>query len=106
MTELGRSSFVGCDLVRRVGLRPKDQELFVSEKVVAMQVVVIALFGAMLGVALWAWVAAPQTARFPVRVGNPPGFDGTVGKRTDLVMWVALELFRWLVHSQRMRTPS
>jgi hypothetical protein len=44
----------------------------------------------MVGVALWAWVAAPSTARFFVRVGNPPGFDGTVSKGTGLVMWIGL----------------
>ena len=55
-----------------------------------MQVLVIALFGAMVVVALWGWVAAPSTARLPVRWGNPPSLDGTVGKGTGLVLWIAL----------------
>ncbi len=55
-----------------------------------MLFVVIALFGAMLGVAVWAWVAAPSQQRFFVRVGNPPALDGTVSKGTGLVMWVGL----------------
>jgi hypothetical protein len=55
-----------------------------------MQVVLIAFFGAMVGVALWGWVAAPSTARFPVRWGNPPGLDGTLSKGTGLAVWVAL----------------
>ena len=57
---------------------------------IVLTIVLIALFGAMVGVALWAWVAAPPAARFPVQVGNPPSFDGTVGKRTGLVMWIVL----------------
>lgn len=55
-----------------------------------MRIVLIALFGAMAIVALWGWVAAPSTGRFFVRVGNPPGFDGTLSKGTGLVVWVAL----------------
>lgn len=55
-----------------------------------MRIVLIALFGAMAVVALWAWVGAPSTGRFFVRVGNPPGFDGTLSKRTGLATWVAL----------------
>jgi hypothetical protein len=55
-----------------------------------MRLVLIALFGAMIVVAAWAWVAAPSTARFSVRWGSPPALDGTVGKATALVMWLGL----------------
>lgn len=55
-----------------------------------MVVLVIALFTGMVAVALWAWVTVPGDRRFPVRFGNPPGFDGTVSKRIGLVMWLVL----------------
>src|SRR3712207_3075569 len=55
-----------------------------------MRLVLIALFAAMIGVAVWAWVAAPSGARFSVRWGNPPSVDGTVGKGAALAMWLVL----------------
>jgi hypothetical protein len=32
----------------------------------------------------------PLNARFFVRVGNPPGLDGTVSKGTGVLTWLAL----------------
>lgn len=55
-----------------------------------MPILLIALFVGMVAVALWAWVGAPADRRFPVGVGAPPSLDGTLGKRTGLVVWVAL----------------
>jgi hypothetical protein len=50
----------------------------------------------MLGVALWAWVAAPKEARVSVRWGSPPALDGTVGKGTGLAMWIGLGAIAFL----------
>ncbi|MGH9199505.1 MAG: hypothetical protein ACRD1T_27715 [Acidimicrobiia bacterium] len=55
-----------------------------------MPVLLIALFVCMVAVALWGWVVTPGDRRFSVRIGAPPSFDGTVGKRTGLLVWVAL----------------
>ena len=55
-----------------------------------MPVLLIALFAGMVALALWTWVAAPGDRRFSVRSGNPPSLDGTLGKRTGLVVWVVL----------------
>ena len=55
-----------------------------------MPILLITLFVSMVAVAVWAWVIAPGERRFPVRVGAPPTLDGTVGKRTGLLVWVAL----------------
>jgi hypothetical protein len=55
-----------------------------------MPILLIALFVGMVAVALWAWAAAPGERRFPVRSGAPPSLDGTVGKRTGLLVWVVL----------------
>ncbi|HYO61882.1 MAG TPA: hypothetical protein VEU29_08280 [Actinomycetota bacterium] len=55
-----------------------------------MPILLIALFAGMVAVALWAWVAAPGDRRFSARFGNPPGLDGTVDKRTGLLMWLVL----------------
>jgi hypothetical protein len=60
------------------------------EDVASMPILLIALFIAMVAVALWAWVVTPGERRFSVRVGAPPSFDGTLGKRTGLLVWVAL----------------
>lgn len=54
-----------------------------------MRIALVALFAAMAIVAVWGW-AAPSTGRFSVRVGAPPGLDGTVGKATGLLMWIGL----------------
>lgn len=55
-----------------------------------MRILLIGLFVGIVAVALWAWVVAPGERRFPLRVGAPPSFDGTLGKRTGLLVWVAL----------------
>jgi hypothetical protein len=55
-----------------------------------VRIVVVALFVAMVIVAVWGWKAAPSTARFFVRMGNPPGLDGTVSKGTGVLTWLAL----------------
>lgn len=55
-----------------------------------MPILLIALYVGMVAVALWAWVAAPGERRFAIQVGNPPSFDGTLGKRTGLLVWVVL----------------
>jgi hypothetical protein len=55
-----------------------------------MRILLIALFAGMIAVALWAWVTAPGDRRFSVRLGNPSSLDGTLGKRTGLLVWVVL----------------
>lgn len=55
-----------------------------------MQILLTALFGAIVGVAVWAWAAAPSEARVSVRWGSPPALDGTVGKGAGLAMWLVL----------------
>jgi hypothetical protein len=60
------------------------------EDVASVAILLIALFVGMVVVAGWAWVVAPRERRFPIRAGNPPWFDGTLGKRTGLLLWVAL----------------
>jgi hypothetical protein len=54
-----------------------------------MSVLLIALYIGMVAVAVWAWVVIPGEQRFSFRVGNPPSLDGTLGKRTALLMWLA-----------------
>lgn len=55
-----------------------------------MPIVLIALFAGMVGVAVWAWLVAPAEGRFRARWGSPPSLDGTLGKRTGLLLWVGL----------------
>ncbi|HEX2295361.1 MAG TPA: hypothetical protein VHN37_08645 [Actinomycetota bacterium] len=55
-----------------------------------MRVALIALFTAMVIVALWGWLRARSTGRFAVRVGSPGAFDGTLSKGAGLFVWVAL----------------
>ncbi|MDP9067528.1 MAG: hypothetical protein M3N53_04135 [Actinomycetota bacterium] len=54
-----------------------------------MPVLLVALYTGMVAVAVWAWVVIPGEQRFSFRVGNPPSLDGTLGKRTALLMWLA-----------------
>lgn len=54
-----------------------------------MPVLLIALYVGMVAVAAWAWVVIPGGRRFSFRVGNPPSLDGTLGKATALLMWLA-----------------
>jgi hypothetical protein len=54
-----------------------------------MTVFLVALYIGMIAVAVWAWVVVSPEQRFPVRIGAPPSLDGTLGKRTALLMWLA-----------------
>jgi hypothetical protein len=51
-------------------------------------VLLIALYLGMVAVAVWAWVVIPGEQRFSFRLGSPPALDGTVRKRTALLMWL------------------
>ena len=62
---------------------------FAWDDMVRMPILLIALYIGMVAVAAWAWVVVPGEQRFSVRVGAPPSFDGTLGKRTALLMWLA-----------------
>ena len=54
-----------------------------------MPALLIALYVGMVAVAAWGWVVIPREQRFSFRVGSPPSLDGTLGKRTALLMWLA-----------------
>lgn len=53
-----------------------------------MPALLIALYLAMVAVAVWAWVVIPGEQRFSFRVGAPPALDGTLGKRGALLTWL------------------
>ena len=53
-----------------------------------MPALLIALYLGMVAVAVWAWAVIPDERRFSFRVGSPSSLDGTLRKRTALLMWL------------------
>lgn len=49
------------------------------------------LFGISCILALYAWRHLDEDSRFPVAWGVPPSVQGTVSKRTGLILFVAIE---------------
>ena len=52
--------------------------------------VLIVLFLGMTTVAIWGWTTIPADRRFPVAWGAPPAVEGTMGKRTGLLVWLLI----------------
>jgi hypothetical protein len=59
---------------------------------VAVNVIVVVLFLAMLAVAAYGWRQIPEEGRFRARMGAT-GIDGTMSKKTGLFVWPSLGLF-------------
>jgi hypothetical protein len=58
-----------------------------------MTLLLVALFGAVVTVTIWGWLIVPRDRRFPVSLGVPPSVEGSVGKRTGLVLWLSIASF-------------
>lgn len=48
------------------------------------------VLAAMVGISAWGASAIRSEARFPVRVGVPTGFQGSMGKGAALTLWPVL----------------
>lgn len=54
-----------------------------------MKIILSLLFAGIVGVIAWGWVAIESTHRFKASLGVPPSIEGTIGKRTNLLVRLA-----------------
>ncbi len=54
----------------------------------ALRVVILALFGAILAATAFGAIVVPREKRFPVSIGVPPSVDGSVGKTFGLLLFL------------------
>lgn len=56
----------------------------------ALTVVIVLLYAANVAVTVWGWRILPSETRFGIALGVPPSLQGTLAKRTGLVLYIVI----------------
>ena len=72
----------------------------------ALVVVTAALFVGVVYITVWGWRVIPADGRFPISFGVPPSVDGSIGKRSGLVLFLLIDLWLLFLSALAASVPS